>query len=31
MSKRGDYERLADMLQAIQQATIYVVGMSYDV
>ena len=29
MSKRGDRERLADMLQAIQRATTYVAGMSY--
>lgn len=30
MSKRGDRERLADMLQAIQRATTYIVGMSYE-
>jgi uncharacterized protein with HEPN domain len=30
MSRRGDRERLADMLQAIQRATTYVVGMSYE-
>lgn len=30
MSKRGDRERLADMLQAIQRATTYVAGMSYE-
>jgi uncharacterized protein with HEPN domain len=30
MSRRGDRERLADMLQAIQRATTYVAGMSYE-
>jgi uncharacterized protein with HEPN domain len=30
LSKRGDRERLADMLQAIQRATTYVADMSYE-
>lgn len=30
MSKRGDQERLADMLEAIQRARAYIVGMSYE-
>jgi uncharacterized protein with HEPN domain len=30
MSRRGDRERLADMLDAIQRATSYVAGISYE-
>jgi uncharacterized protein with HEPN domain len=30
MSRRGDRERLADMLDAIQRATSYIADMSYE-
>jgi uncharacterized protein with HEPN domain len=30
MSKRGDRERLADMLDAIQRSTTYIAGISYE-